>query len=381
MATLNSQGLIKRLHSIRQERIVNFAMSDYSREMIIELNDRSREIFRVIVDTYLETGQAVGSRTISKISGMDLSAASIRNYMADLEDLGLLYAPHTSAGRLPTQTGLRFYIDGLMEIGGLSAKERKEIESSCMTKGRSLNEVLTEATNLLSGLSSCASLIVAPKMNASIRQIQFIQLDPRKILAVIVLENGLVENRVMDVPQDVPVSCLIAASNYLNAKISGKTILEAQKDISLEMGENRTQLDKITTDLVALGIAIPSQVARQKQEGYLIVRGQSRLLEDVKALEELERARALLNHLEEQKNMLSLLESLGNAQGVQIFIGTENKIFDQSGWSLIISPYRNLEEKIIGAIGVIGPTRLDYDRIIPMVDYTSRVVGRLLEGT
>ncbi|MCB1680509.1 MAG: heat-inducible transcriptional repressor HrcA [Rhodospirillales bacterium] len=346
--------------------------------MITELNERSREIFRFIVDTYLETGQPVGSRTISRTAGIALSPASIRNTMADLEELGLLYAPHTSAGRIPTQHGLRFYIDGLMEIGGLTANERKKIETSCAAAGNTLSEVLERATDLLSGLCSCASLVVAPKTSSTIKQIQFMPLEPRKILLIIVMESGLVENRIMDVPENIPAASLIAASNYLNNRLAGKTLSQTQKEVAEEIRQNRTQLDAITSDLVKRGIALPMTNIKTKSSGYMIVRGQSHLLEDVKALEDLHRARNLLGYLEEQEMMLSLLESMGNAEGVKIYIGTENKIFDQSGWSLIISPYKTTDQKIVGAIGVIGPTRLDYDRIIPMVDYTSQIIGRLL---
>ncbi|MBK9586946.1 MAG: heat-inducible transcriptional repressor HrcA [Alphaproteobacteria bacterium] len=346
--------------------------------MITELNERSREIFRFIVDTYLETGQPVASRTISRVAGIALSPASIRNTMADLEDMGLLYAPHTSAGRIPTQHGLRFYIDGLMEIGGLTAGERKKIETSCASAGNTVNEVLEQATNLLSGLSSCASLVVAPKANTAIRQIQFMPLEPRRVLVIIVMENGMVENRIMDVPENVPPASLIAASNYLNSRLAGKTLLQTQKEVTEDIRQNQTHLDALTADLVQRGIALPIQNIKAKGTGYMIVRGQSHLLEDVKALEDLHRARTLLGYLEEQEMMLSLLESMGNAEGVKIFIGSENKIFNQSGWSLIIAPYKSVNQKIIGAIGVIGPTRLDYDRIIPMVDYTSRIINRLL---
>jgi heat-inducible transcriptional repressor len=344
--------------------------------MITELNERSRTIFRFIVDSYLATGQPVGSRTISDTAGLNLSPASIRNTMADLENSGLLYSPHTSAGRLPTEAGLRLYIDGIMQIGGLSAEERKAIEASANASNRSINEILDETTTLLSGLSSCASLVIAPKTAGSIKQIQFAQISPRKILAILMLQNGLVENRIIMLEEDIPGTSLIAAANYLNAKLAGKTILEAGKNIAHEIRENKTQLDSITQRLVQKGLAVPPN---GEQDGRIIIRGQSRLLEDVKAIEDLERARALLGYLEQQQNMLSLLGSIDQAEGVQIFIGTENKIFDQSGWSLIISPYKDREERIIGAIGVIGPTRLDYDRIIPMVDYTSRIVGKLVD--
>lgn len=347
--------------------------------MITELNERSREIFRFIVDTYLETGQPVGSRTISRAPGFGLSPASIRNTMADLEDLGLLYAPHTSAGRMPTQTGLRLYIDGLMEVGNLTAGEREKIENTCLGGGNTISDVLERATDILSGLCSCASLVVAPKMDNAVRHIQFIPLEPYRVLVVMVMENGVVENRIMDIPASVPPGNLIAASNYLNSRLSGKTVQQAQKEVAEDIRQNRTHLDRITESLVEAGLALPAKAGPGKSGGYMIVRGQSRLLEDVKALEDLHRARNLLGYLEEQEMMLSLIENLRDAEGVQIFIGTENKIFDQSGWSMIIAPYKSPSQTIVGAIGVIGPTRLDYDRIIPMVDYTSRILGKLLQ--
>jgi heat-inducible transcriptional repressor len=345
--------------------------------MISELNERSREIFRFIVDSYLSTGSPVGSRTISTHSGIHLSAASIRNTMADLEDAGLLFSPHTSAGRLPTEQGLRLYIDGLMQVGGISAEERQSIEATCKAAGRSFNDVLDRTTTLLSGLSACASVVIAPKETGSVRQVQFVQIAPHKILTILVMQNGLVENRIMDIEEEIPPGALSAASNYLNAKLAGKSIADAERQIKTEIKTNQTHLDALTQKLVTMGLALPNIGI---EEGHIIVRGQSHLLHDVKAVQDLERARALLNYLEEQKNMLALLGSIDKAEGVQIFIGTENKIFDQSGWSMIISPYKNAEEQIVGAIGVIGPTRLNYDRIIPMVDFTSRAVSRLMEN-
>ena len=318
----------------------------------------------------------MGSRAIAEGAGLALSPASIRSTMADLEQSGLLYAPHISAGRLPTEIGLRLYIDGLMQVGGLSDEERRSIEAAARTEDRSLNEILEQTTTLLSGLSSCASLVIAPKTEGSIRQVQFAHLAPRKILAILMLQNGLVENRIINLDEDIPPTSLVSAANYLNAKLTGRTITEAESIIASDIRDNTSQLDMITQRLVQKGLALPHA---GKPDGHIIIRGQSRLLEDVKALEDLERARALLGYLEEQNNMLGLLESINEAEGVQIFIGAENKIFDQSGWSLIISPYRNTAHKIVGAIGVIGPTRLDYDRLIPMVDYTSRIVGKLVD--
>ncbi|MCB1782784.1 MAG: heat-inducible transcriptional repressor HrcA [Alphaproteobacteria bacterium] len=348
--------------------------------MITELNERSRQIFRFIVDSYLETGQPVGSGTISRAAGLHLSPASIRNTMADLESLGLLYAPHTSAGRLPTEHGLRLYVDGFMQISALCEQDRSAIESAARNSGRPVQEMLEQTGTLLSGLSACASLVIAPKTDTALKQIQFVPLDRGKILVVMVMQNGLVENRIMDVPEDIPMTSLTAAANYLNAKIAGKTLTAARKDIAQDIAEHKTKLDTITTDLIARGIALPGHTPANTSEGHIIIRGQSRLLEDVRAIEELERARLLLGYLEEQNNMLSLLERLGEAQGVQIFIGAQNKIFDQSGWSMIVSPYRGTDEKIVGAIGVIGPMRLNYDRIVPMVDYTSRIIERILGG-
>lgn len=343
--------------------------------MINELNERSREIFRFIVDCYLETGRPVGSRVISDASGFSLSPASIRNYMAELERFGLLYSPHTSAGRLPTDSGLRLYIDGLMEIGNLSTDEQNSIKASCNAKGRSYNEILDHTSNLLSGLSSCASLVIAPKLDKSIRQIQFVQLDARKVLIVLVMDNGLVENRIMDMEQDVSVTALEQACNYLNSKIQGKTITQTLKDIQSDIKDHKIKLDGLTTDLIERGLSLPET----NSGGHIIVRGKSKLMNDLKAIEDLERARTLLGYLEEQNNMLALLENISGAEGVQIFIGTENRIFNQTGWSMIVSPYRDKDDQnIVGAIGVIGPTRLNYDRIIPMVDYTSRIVERML---
>ena len=343
--------------------------------MITELNERSREIFRLIVDAYLDTGQPVGSRTLSKTGVLGLSPASIRNTMADLEEAGLLHAPHSSAGRLPTERGLRLYVDGLMEVGALSAEEQQRIEAECRVRGVSLQDMVEQASSTLSHLSACASLVLAPKAQHAIKHVQFVPLSPGRILVVLVLQNGMVENRVMEVSDPFPASALIQASNFLSARLSGQTIEHARARIEREIADNRAQIDSLTRDLVHRGLALPLG----QGGGRIIVRGQARLFEDVKALADLERVRQMLAYLEEQDNMLHLLDSLDGAQGVQIFIGADSTLFNQSGWSLIVSPFRGGQEKIIGAIGVIGPTRLDYDRIIPMVDYTSKVISRLVD--
>lgn len=345
--------------------------------MITELNDRSRAIFRTIVDSYMQSGEPIGSRTIARLAGLNLSPATIRNVMSDLESAGLLFAPHTSAGRLPTQQGLRLYIDGLMEIGDLAAEERAEIETRCKSAGQSLPRMMEQASSMLAGLSAAAGLVVAPKTDKPIKQIQFLPLEPGKVLVVLVLHDGMVENRVMDVAADTSQSALIAAANFLNTRLSGKTIAAARTEIEDDINTNRAQLDAITAALVRKGLALDPHGAT---EGHIIVRGQSRLLEDVRALEDLERARQLLAALEEQETMARLLEATQGAQGIQIYIGAENSVFEHSGWSMVISPYKTAENRIIGAIGVIGPTRLNYSRIIHIVDYTSQVMGRILGG-
>lgn len=343
--------------------------------MIPELNDRSRQIFRLIVDTYLNGGDPVGSRTVSHQLGLTLSAATIRNVMADLEDAGLLYAPHASAGRLPTAQGLRLYIDGLMEIGNLTAEERNAIETQCSDNGHSVTQMLERAGSLLAGLSSGAGIVIAPKTDKPIRHVQFVQLDEGRVLVVLVMQDGMIENRVMHVKGDVPATALISAGNYLNARLSGRTIADARNDITAEIAANRAMLDTITTQLVEQGLALPRNAS---PEGHIIIRGQSRLLEDVKALEDLERARQLFAALEEQETVERLLQATQDADGIQIFIGTESPTFQHAGWSMVMSPYRSSEGQLIGAIGVIGPTRINYGRIIPIVDYTSRIMGRLL---
>jgi len=343
--------------------------------MITELNQRSRDIFRHIVDAYVETGEPVGSRTVSRKLGLTLSPATIRNVMADLEEAGLLMAPHTSAGRVPTEAGLRLFVHGLLEVGALSEDERAGIDSQCAASGRSLPEVLEEATSMLSGLSSCAGLVMAPKTDRPLKHIEFVNLAPGRALVVMVTEEGLVENRVVEVPVGMPISSLTMASNYLNSRVLGRTLEEARGAIQQEMEAQKTQLDELTRRVVETGLAT---WAGARGSGVLIVRGQAKLLEDVTALSDLERIRALFEALETREHMMRLLDATGRADGVQIYIGAENDLFAHAGCSMIVAPYMNTKEQIVGAIGVIGPTRINYARIIPMVDYTAKVIGRLL---
>ncbi|MCB9978168.1 MAG: heat-inducible transcriptional repressor HrcA [Rhodospirillales bacterium] len=346
--------------------------------MLSDMDARSREIFRRIVESWLGSGVPVGSRALSLLPGLGLSPATIRAVMSELETEGLLYAPHISAGRLPTQLGLRLYVDGLMEIGNLGAAERETIESVCRGGTLTPEQALERASTMIAGLSACAGLVVAPKTDKAVKTLQFVRIDASRLLVVLVLEDGMIENRVMTVPEGLPAgaleSALEAAGNYLSDRLRGKSLTQVAGDIQAEIAARRTHLDALTEDLVRRGIALSSPGAGS---GYLIVRGQSHLLNDVRAVDDLEKARSLLALLEESETAVRLLESAQNAQGVQIFIGTENRIFDHSGWSMVISPCRDARKGIVGAIGVIGPSRLNYGRIIPIVDYTAKVLSHM----
>ena len=343
-----------------------------------QLNERSREIFRRIVETYLETGEPVGSRNLSRALPMTLSPASVRNVMSDLEGLGLIYAPHTSAGRLPTQTGLRLFVDGLLEVGDVSEAERTEIEARMVAGGRrrGVEDYLAEAGEMLSGLSRCAGVVLAEKQSKTLRHVEFVNLGQGQALAVLVSEDGDVENRIVTLPQGLPPSSLNEATNYMNARITGMTLEEARKRIETEIEDRRAQLDVLTAQVVTDGLATWSGDADDRQS--LIVCGRAHLLEDIKAMEDLERVRLLFEDLDAKKGLIQLLGLAERAEGVRIFIGSENNLFSLSGSALIVSPFEDSEQKIVGVLGVIGPTRLNYARIIPMVDYTARLLGRLV---
>ncbi|MEA2755751.1 MAG: heat-inducible transcriptional repressor [Aliidongia sp.] len=339
------------------------------------LSERSRDIFRQIVDAYVESGEPVGSRTISRRLGLGLSPATIRNTMAELEEAGLLYAPHTSAGRLPTDQGLRLFVDGLLEVGRLSQDERQNLDARCVAAGRSLPQMLEEASTALSGLSRCAGLVLAPKTERSLKHVEFVNLGPGRALVVMVTESGMVENRIIEVPIGIPASSLVTAGNYLSSRIVGHTLDEAKAALARDLDASRAELDEITARLVEAGLAV---WAGDQDRGSLIVRGQANLLEDISALEDLERVRTLFEMLETKDAMLRLVEAANRGEGVQIFIGAANPLFGVAGCSVVIAPYLNSREQIVGAIGVIGPTRINYARIIPMVDYTAKVIGRFI---
>jgi heat-inducible transcriptional repressor len=361
----------------RRQEVRPPGLSLHGAKGLRELNDRYKEIFRIIVETYLATGEPVGSRNLSRALPMTLSPASVRNVMSDLEQLGLVYAPHVSAGRIPTQTGLRLFVDGLLEVGAMEEAERDQLERQLHSYAReSATEVLAEAGDLLSGLSRCAGVVLAEKQISRIKHIEFVSLDATRALLVLAGDDGGVENRVLTLPEGLPQQALTEATNYLNAKIRGATLPEARERIEAELKESQAELDTLTARLVRSGLAQWS--GGRADNRSLIVRGQSRLLNDLKAVEDVDRIRLLFEDLESKKSLIHLLDLAEKAEGVRIFIGSENNLFSLSGSSLIVAPFKDQERKIVGVLGVIGPTRLNYARIIPMVDYTAKLVGRVL---
>lgn len=348
---------------------------------LADLDKRSREIFRNLVETYLETGGPVGSRTLSRALPINLSPASVRNVMADLEEVGLISAPHTSAGRVPTEHGLRMFVDGLLEIGGLADEERAAIDAQvAAAQGSNDSEdILTQASNLLSGLSRCAGVVVSQKADIRMKHLEFVPLDGNRALAVMVGDGEQVENRILNLPAGLPAAALSRAANFLNARFQGKTLSEIRNVVAEDIALREAELDELTANVVKEGIAVWSGPANGSVVGKnLIVRGRANLIEDETAVEDLERVRQLFDDLESKKDLIRLLGLAEQGEGVRIFIGSENQMFSLSGSSLVVAPYHDTDHKVIGVLGVIGPTRLNYGRIIPMVDYTAQLVGRLL---
>ena len=344
---------------------------------LLQLDARAREIFRRVVETYLETGEPVGSRTISK-GGVQLSPASIRNTMQDLTQLGLLAAPHTSAGRLPTHAGLRLFVDGLLELGDITQEERREIEGRLAGRSRGVEEALDEATSLLSGLAGGAGVVVTSSRDAGVKHVEFVALGADQTLVVIVFDDGAVENRLMARTPGLTPSALQEASNFLNAMLRGRTLAEAKAEMAVQFDQARRQLDETTARLVEEGLA--AWGGGEERDRSLIVRGRANLLDDRSAVEDLERVRMLFDDLEQKEQLIGLLDGVREAQGVRIFIGAETRLFSLSGSAVIAAPYMTERRRVLGAIGVIGPTRLNYARVIPLVDYTARILGRLLDA-
>ncbi len=346
-----------------------------SQPPITELNDRTRTIFRVVVESYLESGAPVGSRTLSKVSGLNLSPASIRNVMQDLEEAGLLAAPHTSAGRMPTETGLRLFVDGMMQAAEPSVEERRAIESQIKGEGP-IEEALAAATSVLSGLSACAGVVMVPKREAVLRQFNFARLSSNQALAILVGADGSVENRIVDISPALGDGALAEAGNYISARLSGLTLTEALRRLDAEIREEKAALDTASADLVRRGLALWSLDANDRP--VLIVRGQSNLIDEAAAAD-LDRVRNLLDELESKEDIARLIDSARDAQSTRIFIGSENNLFSLSGSSVIAAPYREAGGRVVGVVGVIGPTRLNYARIVPMVDFTAQTLSRLMK--
>jgi heat-inducible transcriptional repressor len=344
---------------------------------LAELDLRAREIFRRIVESYLETGEPVGSRTLSR-AGVHLSPASIRNTMQDLAELGLLDAPHISAGRLPTHAGLRLFVDGLLEVGDLADEDRRAIEQRLHAHDRSLEDALNEASAILSGLAGGAGVVVTPARDAGVKHVEFVALGDEQALAVMVFEDGTVENRLMRRPPGVTMAALQQASNFLNSRLRGRTLAEAGVEVAAELEKARRELDAATARLVEDGLA--AWGGGVGDERALIVRGRANLLSEPGAAADLERVRQLFEDLEQKEQLIGLLDDVRAAQGVRIFIGAETRLFSLSGSAVIAAPYMSGRQKVLGAIGVIGPARLNYARVIPLVDYTARTLGRMMDG-
>lgn len=359
-------------------RAIGRGSAQIATSVIMALDERSKEIFRNLVDTYLATGEPVGSRSLSKQLPMSLSPASVRNVMSDLEDAGLIYAPHTSAGRLPTHQGLRLFVDGMLEIGDLHPDERRQIESEITNspEDRTIEQLLAEASDVISGLSECAGVVLTDKQVARFKQVEFVPLDSAKALVVLVGEDGTVENRIIDLPAGLPPSAMEQARNYLNTQLSGLSINEAREKLRQEQVRRQKEIDDVVENLIGAGIAAWS--GEETGEKTLIVRGRSNLISEKQAAEDIELVKKLFDDMEAKKDLAELLGLAEQADGVRIFIGAENQLFSMSGSSVVVSPFKDKQNKIVGVLGVIGPTRLNYGRIIPMVDYTAKVVSRLL---
>lgn len=350
-------------------------MTDGSK-LFAEMNDRSREVFRRVVESYLASGDPVGSRTLTRSMSEKVSAATIRNVMQDLEYLGLLDSPHVSAGRVPTQQGLRLFVDGLLEVGAVADEDRERIDATLGSNERDVTTLLDRVGSALSVITHGASLVLTPKHEAPIRHIEFVSLGPERALVVLVFADGHVENRVFAPPPGQTPSSMREAANFLNSLAEGKTLSDLRQTVVRDITARRQEIDSLAREMVESGLAVWENAGQRSER--LIVRGQSNLIEDATDPPDFHRIRHLFDDLERKRDIAEFLELTETGEGVRIFIGSENKLFSLSGSSLVVSPYMNADRKIIGAVGVIGPTRLNYGRIVPIVDYTAQLVGKLL---
>lgn len=339
-----------------------------------ELTDRAREIFRLVVESYLGTGIPVGSKTLAGSGAIRLSPASIRSVLQELQDAGLLAAPHTSAGRMPTDLGLRLFVDGIMQVAEPSEMERQRIERG-LAEGGTVEAALTAASSVLSEISAGAGVVMVPRREVRLAQLSFVPLSPDRALAVMVGEDGGVENRIVGLPKGVTASDLEQAGNYLTSRLAGRTLAEALRQVREEISSGRTALDSVSRDLVERGLAVWSTDAAERP--VLVVRGQANLL-DASALGDIERVRQLLEELEQAEAIAGVLDAAREAEATRIFIGSENRLFSLSGSSVIASPWRDAEGRVVGVVGVIGPTRLNYARVVPMVDFTAQSLGKII---
>ncbi len=346
------------------------------KEILEEMNNRSREVFRRVVEGYLADGEPVGSRTLSREFSEDISAATIRNVMQDLEFLGLLGSPHTSAGRIPTQQGLRMFVDGILEVSEVDKNDRKKIDKIVSDETNQVDDILDDISTTLSGVTQGASLVLTPKREAPIKHVEFLPLSISQALVVLVFADGHVENRLFKPPPGQTPSSMKEAANFLNALMEGNTLSEAKKLIKNEIDYRRQELDTLARDLVQSGLALWED--NEERHERLIVKGRANLLNESSQQEDLERIKNLFDDLERKRDIADFLELTEKGEGVRIFIGSENKLFSLTGSSLVVSPYMNSDRKIIGAVGVIGPTRLNYGRIVPVVDYTAQLVGKMI---
>ena len=350
-------------------------MSNKSK-ILDDMDGRTREVFRRIVEGYLENGEPMGSRTVSMSLSEQISSATIRNVMQDLELLGLLDSPHISAGRIPSELGLRLFVDGLLEVNTLNKGDREKLNQSAREGEGDVGETLDRIGSALSGLTQSASLVLTPKQEEPIKHIDFVSLAPDRVLAVLVFANGDVENRLFTPPLGQTPSALREAANFLNSVITGRTLSEVHTVVSSEITKRRQEIDKLAKGMVQRGIAVWQD--RGETNERLIVRGRSNLLEKDSQELDIERVKILFDDLERKQDIANFLDLTEKGDGVRIFIGSENKLFSLSGSSLVVSSYMNADHKVIGAIGVIGPKRLNYGRIVPIVDYTAQLVGKII---
>lgn len=345
-------------------------------KLTLSLNDRSVEIFSHIVEAFVETGAPIGSKTLSQRLGMNLSPATIRNVMFRLEEAGLLYAPHTSAGRLPTEIGLRFFVEAVLEVGQLETPTQNMIEEQCRTQNLSKEQLLQTVSMSLSGLTQCAGLVIAPKSDATLKHIEFVALDQEQALVVFVTNDGSVENRIVKLPLGLPSSALVEAMNYMNSHFVGLTLREAHQKLVDDLSTLKRELSDASANMVKEGLA---KWGGTEEDAVLIVHGQSKLLESVTELDDLIRIKQIFNMLEQKEGLVNILDAVIDGDGVQIFIGSQNDLFQLSGCSLVIAPFKNVSGQVIGSLGVIGPSRINYRRIIPLVDYTARLLSKVIK--